>query len=148
MVGWHHWFDGHEFVQALGVGESLACCSPSGHKESDMTEQLNWRNSEVCWHEKNKHILNIRKLYLLLCILYIMFVCSTVQLCPTLWDPMDCAPPGSTVHRIFQARIVEWIAISYTRVSSWPRDRTCGSSVSSIGRQILYLCAIKFHFIW
>ena len=44
MVGWHHFLDGHEFEQALGVGDgqrSLACCSPWGHKESDMTEQLN-----------------------------------------------------------------------------------------------------------
>ena len=41
VVGWHHWLDGHEFAQALGVGKgqgSLACCSPWGHKESDMTE--------------------------------------------------------------------------------------------------------------
>ena len=45
MVGWHHWLNGHEFEQAPGVGDgqgSLACCSPWGHKESDMTEQLNW----------------------------------------------------------------------------------------------------------
>ena len=44
MVGWHHWLSEHEFVQAPGVGEgqgSLACCSPWGHKESDMTERLN-----------------------------------------------------------------------------------------------------------
>ena len=44
MIGWHHQLDGHEFEQALGVGDrqgSLACCSPRGHKESDMTEQLN-----------------------------------------------------------------------------------------------------------
>ena len=44
MVGWHHQLDGHEFKQALGVGDgqrSLACCSPQGHKESDMTEALN-----------------------------------------------------------------------------------------------------------
>ena len=44
MVGWHHRLDGHEFEQALGVGngqESLACCSPRGRKESDMAEQLN-----------------------------------------------------------------------------------------------------------
>ena len=44
MVGWHHQLDGHEFEQAPGVGDgqgSLACCSPSGHKESDMTERLN-----------------------------------------------------------------------------------------------------------
>ena len=45
MVGWHYWLFGHEFVQAPGVGDgqgSLACCSPWGRKESDMTERLNW----------------------------------------------------------------------------------------------------------
>ena len=45
MIGWHHRLDGHEFEKALGVGDgqgSLACCSPWGHKESDMTERLNW----------------------------------------------------------------------------------------------------------
>ena len=44
MVGWHHLLNGHEFEQALGVGDeqgSLARCSPWGRKESDMTEQLN-----------------------------------------------------------------------------------------------------------
>ena len=44
MVGWHHWLNGHEFEQALGVGDgqgSLVCCSPWGHKESDTTGQLN-----------------------------------------------------------------------------------------------------------
>ena len=43
MVGWHHQLDGHEFEQVLGVGDgqgSLACCSPWGHKESDMTEAI------------------------------------------------------------------------------------------------------------
>ena len=45
MIGWHDQLDGHEFEQAPGVGngqESLACCSPWGPKESDMTERLNW----------------------------------------------------------------------------------------------------------
>ena len=44
LVGWHHQLDGHEFEQAPGVGDgqgSLVCFSPWGHKESDMTEQLN-----------------------------------------------------------------------------------------------------------
>ena len=44
MVGWHHQLNGHNFELALGVGDEqggLACCSPWGHKESDMTEQLN-----------------------------------------------------------------------------------------------------------
>ena len=48
MVGWHHWLNGHEFEQAPGVGDglgSLACCSPWGHKESDMTEWLNWADT-------------------------------------------------------------------------------------------------------
>ena len=48
MVEWHHQLDKHEFGQALGVGDrqgSLACCSPWGHKESDMTEQLNCTDS-------------------------------------------------------------------------------------------------------
>ena len=44
MVGWHHWLNGHEFEQTPGDGEgpgSLACCSPQGHKESDLTKWLN-----------------------------------------------------------------------------------------------------------
>ena len=44
------------------------------------------------------------------------------QLCPTLCDPMDCNPPGSSVHGISQARILEWVAIFFSRGSSWPRD--------------------------
>jgi len=50
MVGWHHQLNGHEFEQALGVGAGqggLACCSPWGCKESDMTEQLNW--TDLCY---------------------------------------------------------------------------------------------------
>ena len=50
MVGWHHWLNGHEFEQALGVGDrqgSLVCCSLWGHKESDMTEWLNQAEARV-----------------------------------------------------------------------------------------------------
>ena len=49
IVGWHHWLNGHEFEQTLGVGDGqggLVCCSPWGHKEFDMTEQLNW--TDMC----------------------------------------------------------------------------------------------------
>ena len=55
MVGWHHWLNGHEFKQALGVGDgqgSLACCSPWGHKESDTTEWLNWTEERMWRKEK------------------------------------------------------------------------------------------------
>ena len=51
---------------------------------------------------------------------------------------MDCSLPGSSVYGIFQARILEWFAISYYRVSSQPGYQTHISWVSCIGRQILY----------
>ena len=51
---------------------------------------------------------------------------------------MDCSPPGSSVHGLFQARILEWVAISFSRGSSLPWDQTHISCVSFIGKQILY----------
>ena len=56
------------------------------------------------------------------------------QSCPTLCDPVDCSPPGSFVHGIFQARFLEWVAISYSRGSFLPRDWTHVSCISCIGR--------------
>ena len=44
------------------------------------------------------------------------------QSCPTLCDPMDCSLPGSSIHGIFQARVLEWVAVSFSRRSSQPRD--------------------------
>ena len=60
------------------------------------------------------------------------------QLCLTLCDPMDCSLPGSSVHGIFQGRILERVAISFSRGSSQPRDRIHVSCISCIGRLILY----------
>ena len=57
------------------------------------------------------------------------FVCSccclAAQSCPTLCDPLDYSPPGSSSHGISQARILEWVAIPFSRGSSQPRDRIC-----------------------
>ena len=69
------------------------------------------------------------------------FMCVCLQLLSHVWiffDHMDCSSPGSSVHGILQARILEWIDISSSRGSSWLRDWTWGSCVSCIGRQILY----------
>ena len=49
---------------------------------------------------------------------------------PTLQDPMDCCPPGSSFHGIFQARILEWVAISFSRGSSGPRNRAWVSCIA------------------
>ena len=65
-------------------------------------------------------------------------MCSVTQSCPTLCDAMDCDPPGSSVHGILQARILEWAAMPSSTGSSWPRDWTLVSGISYIGRQILY----------
>ena len=46
------------------------------------------------------------------------------QSCPTLWDPIDCSLPGSSVHGILQARILEWVAMPFSRESSLARDWT------------------------
>ena len=61
--------------------------------------------------------------------------CLVAQSCPTLCDPMDCSTPGSSVQGISQARILERVAISFSRGSSRPRDRT---HVSCTGRRALY----------
>ena len=58
---------------------------------------------------------------------------ESLQSCPTLTDPMDCSLPGSSVHRILQARTLEWVAISYFRGSSQPRNGTHVSYISCIG---------------
>ena len=52
------------------------------------------------------------------------------QLCLTLCDPLDCSPPGSSVYGILQARILEWVAIPFSRGSSWPRDPTQVSCIA------------------
>ena len=53
-----------------------------------------------------------------------MCVCSAAKSYPTLGDPIDCSPPGKFVHGILQARILEWVSISFSRGSSPPRDQS------------------------
>ena len=65
--------------------------------------------------------------------------------CVGLCDPMDCSLPGSSVHGILQARILEWVAMPSSRGSSWPRDRTRVSYVSCIGRQLYTNAHAKMH---
>ena len=62
---------------------------------------------------------------------------EVAQTCLTLGNPMDCSLPGSSIHGIFQARILEWVAISFSRGSSQPRDWT----------QVLYTAG-RIFIIW
>ena len=72
---------------------------------------------------------------------------SVAQSCPTLGDPMGCSLLGSSVQGILQARILERVAISYTRGSSQLRDQTCICCVSCFGRWILYRLCHQFWFL-
>jgi len=178
MVGWHHQLDGLEFEQALGVGDgqgSLVCYSPWGHKESDMTERLNWielRNPLLEWVAISSsrgsswprdrtcvscigrrilyHWVLVGKCWIFLfsdpsdTLCFFLFPpvlqgilglvteseSQVAQLWPTLCDAMDCSLWGSSVHGIFQARVLEWIAISVSRGSSWPRNWTLVSRIA------------------
>ena len=62
---------------------------------------------------------------------------QSLQSCLTLCDTMDCSPPGSSVHGILQARILEWVAMPLSRGSSRPRDRTPVAYGSCFGSQVL-----------
>ena len=85
MVGWHHWLNRHEFVQAPRNSEgqgSLVCCGPWGCKESDMTEWL-----------KNNRALS--RVSCAICSCAVLFLVA--HSCLTLCDPTDCSSPGSSV---------------------------------------------------
>ena len=62
----------------------------------------------------------------------------SLQSCPILCDPVDCSLPGSSVHGILQARILGWVAMSFSRGSSLSRERTRVFYVSCMGKQVLY----------
>ena len=70
-------------------------------------------------------------------------MCKVTSLARTLCDSLDCSLPVYSVYRILQARRLEWVAIPYSRGSSWPRDRTHIFYVSCIGRCILYHWATR-----
>ena len=80
---------------------SLACCGSWGHKESDTTELLNWTE---WWYILIGLFCEPFKIIYLKCLalIWLFSLLFNLWLCPTLWGPMNCSPPGSSVHGIFQ----------------------------------------------
>ena len=74
-----------------------------------------------------------------LLVIYFIHESEVTQSCLTLCDPMDCSPPGSSIHGIFQARVLEWVAISSSRRSSRPRDGTRVSHIVGRCFTVLYM---------
>ena len=77
-------------------------------------------------------------IYMCACMCVCVCVCVCTRSCPTHCHPMNCSPPGSSVHGVFQAIILEQVAISYSKGSSPPRYRICVSCISCIVRRFLY----------
>ena len=107
LVGWHHWLDGHEFEQALGVVDgqgSLACCSPWGRKESDTTEQLNWteemgRLRNALYVVKNRGSMNFICACFLFCFsLYFLNYESMITHLQKTWKIQNKVAYSSTIY--------------------------------------------------
>ena len=139
------WLNGHEFEQALGVGDGqggLACCSPWGRKESDTTEWLNWLAEIRRWGSKGwkfqlcRRVSSADLMYNPGTVVNTTMPVLVTQPCPTLRDPMDCGPPGSSVHGVLPRRILAWITIPFCRQSllhlrsSQPRNWTQVSRIA------------------
>ena len=120
MGGWHHWLNGPEFEQTPAVDEgqgNMACCSPCGYKETDMIEQLNSNYRGI-----NDHFFSDVQTNLTYYSGFRNMCCGclvTKSYPILLWSLLI-----SSIHGILQARILEWVVISFSRGSSWHRDRT------------------------
>ena len=109
---------------------------------------LGWRVSPVlgswlllsCWSSREMMSQCLWQPLAHLCLKWKESESEVAQSCPTLCDPVDCSPPSSSIHGILQARILEWVAISFSRGSSRPRNRT---QVSRIAGRHFILWATK-----
>ena len=100
-----------------------------------------WMMNSMITKGKESWVITHYRVCVCVCECVCVCVCVLVtQLCLTLWDPMDCSLPGSSVHGILQAVILEWVAMPFSWASSQLRDRTC---VSCIDRQVLYHWATR-----
>ena len=109
--------------------EALVGCCLWGRTELDKTEATQQQQQQCGQRSRNgmtnaddNSVLTISKIqHIILTFKVAVITCLVAKSCPTLCDPMDCSPPGSSVHGIIQARILECIAISFSRGSSPPR---------------------------
>jgi len=123
--------DGHDWATELN-------CNDRGKKQKLLSCQ-SFRFAKTC--QEFKPSLNPKSMFFILvcvCVCVCIHECSVAQWCLTLCNPIDYSWPGSSVYGIFQAKILEQVAISYSRGSSWRRNWTHVSCVSCSGRQILH----------
>ena len=127
----HYPFNQSRLRTSLGL--STSCLSPTHRRRAQNPGGRHIR-IPVPSNETELKFLTALLMYKLLN----LSVCSVSQSCPTPCNSVDCILPSYSVHGIFQTRILKWVAIPSSRGSSWPRDRTCVSCISCIGRQTIY----------
>ena len=100
---------------------------------------ISYKVRESKWLSRNTHQIHFFCKYLhnqvVYCNSFLYYLVQKVKVlitwsCPTLCDPTECSPPGSSVHGILQERILEWVAISFPKGTSWPRDQTWVSCIA------------------
>ena len=102
-----------DYAKALTVWITINCGKFFKRWEYQTTWLASW---EICMQQHRKQQLELD--------MEQQSESEVAQSCPTLCDPMDCSLPSSSIHGIFQATVLEWIAISFSRGSSQPRDQT------------------------
>ena len=107
----------------------------SKNKKNREKESNSWIATSVTGMERTTESVLVR---------YLIHLGNVMCACSVMYDslqPYRCSPPGSYVHAIFQARILKWVAISFSRNSSQPRDWNHVSCFYCLGRRVLYDCA-------
>ena len=131
-MGYHALLQGIFLTQGLNL-DLPHCKKPSRWSQYTLQSEKHWwRSLKV--REQYYRVRELNSVVLLKCRLCFYrnkkLYNEVAQSCPTLCDPMDCSLPGSSVHGIFQARVLEWVAISFSRGSSQPRDQTWVSRIA------------------
>ena len=108
---------GHSLSPAFELKFTSLVVLDRRHFLSDKTYTTSLSGYPACQLQNLGHlsIHNHVNQLLIISIVYIHVCAKSLQSCPTLCNPMDCSPPGFSVHGVFQARILEWCAISYSR---------------------------------
>ena len=120
-VLWSWWEYWNETIITWVTFSSFLCCSSfnitTNHHINGWCITISFGNLLSAFHCVVCSVITVKHWYMS------EWVSEVAPSCPTLCDSVDCSPPpGSSLHGILQARILEWIAISFSRWSSWPRD--------------------------
>ena len=107
----------HTLILPLELTICCCCCCQVASVVSDSVQPHRWHPTRLCrpWDSPSKN--NGVGCHFLLQCMKVKSESEVTQSCRTLSDPMDCSPPGSSVHGIFQARVLEWDAIVFSRAS-------------------------------